>query len=144
MAKKGAPKPKASKPTPEGGPLPDTHTNAPVTSEPSPAAAAATAEAPTTVTETDAPLTALDVAQTPPPDVDNPDDVALDNMCRDVIRRLERAVKTGHGLTIDKELMSEAAKLFRFVIGVGETEDLEPPARTYGRVVPAPPIGHSL
>jgi hypothetical protein len=149
MAKKGAPKPKAEKVIADSGLLPDTHTNAPggITDPVLPPSAAAAAEIPAATPaapSTDVVVDAMDVGAGPVLADESPDDVALDNMCRDVIVRLERAVKTGHGLTIDKELMSEAAALFRFVIGVGEKEDLQPPSRVYGRVVPAPPIGHSL
>ena len=66
-----------------------------------------------------------------------------------LIFQLERAVRTGHGTTVDKSLMAEAAWLIRHLIGLRLNDDLIYPDVPYlGRKKPvgpqAPPIGHSL
>lgn len=62
----------------------------------------------------------------------------------DLIHRMEKASRTGHGLDSDRELLKEAAVVLRLACGIAIDEPVAPVAGPYGAVVNDPPIGQSL
>lgn len=72
------------------------------------------------------------------------DDAAMEDAVKNLVYRLERSAKTGHGLDSDRELQREAASALRVLIGIDADTDVGPKAAAYGSVKNDPPIGHSL